>query len=185
MRRVDDEQRALLELAPWLQNVRMPNGMETAPGHPLGDWPQRPWDGFRHCLPMDMAGMRVLDIGCNAGFYCLEMARRGADVVGLEPNPRYHAQADLVARAWGLRDRLTLRDGQVYDLGRTDKAYDIVLFLARQGLPRNASSSARGGRGGRGFHRPRRPRHRGRVRHRGRRVEGLRRSGRHRGERGP
>jgi tRNA (mo5U34)-methyltransferase len=29
-------------------------------------------------LPTDMSGKSVLDIGCNGGFYSIEMKRRGA-----------------------------------------------------------------------------------------------------------
>ncbi|HET6398728.1 MAG TPA: DUF1698 domain-containing protein, partial [Candidatus Thermoplasmatota archaeon] len=116
-------------LGPWLQDVRLPDGTRTAPRHPLGAWPQRLWDGFRHRIPDDLTGLRVLDVGCNAGYYCVELARRGATVVGLEPSPRYLAQAGFVVRQWGLEGRVELRRGQVYDLARGGEAFDLVLFL--------------------------------------------------------
>lgn len=35
----------------------------------------------------DVQGKRVLDVGCGSGRYCLELARRGAEVVGLDFAP--------------------------------------------------------------------------------------------------
>lgn len=38
-------------------------------------------------IPADLTGKRVLDIGCNEGFFCAEFARRGArEVVGVDRN---------------------------------------------------------------------------------------------------
>ncbi len=36
----------------------------------------------------DVAGRRVLDVGCGPGIYVVELARRGADVVGCDASPR-------------------------------------------------------------------------------------------------
>lgn len=69
--------RKIAELGPWFHNLRI-DGVETAPDHPLGDYPRFKWEGFRHAVPEDLTGASVLDIGCNAGFYAIEMARRGA-----------------------------------------------------------------------------------------------------------
>ncbi|MGY6710474.1 MAG: magnesium protoporphyrin IX methyltransferase [Rhizobiaceae bacterium] len=38
-------------------------------------------------LPDDLAGWRVLDAGCGAGAMSVELARRGADVVGIDVAP--------------------------------------------------------------------------------------------------
>lgn len=128
MRTSVDEEAGVARLRPWLQNVHLPSGRQTAPEHPLGDWPRRLWDGFRDHVG-DLQGKRVLDVGCNAGFYCIEAARRGAEVVGVEPNPRYLEQARFTTRAWGVEDRVTLRRAQVYELARGGEAFDVVLFL--------------------------------------------------------
>ena len=65
-------------LGPWFHNLTI-RGVQTAPDHFLGDYPSLKWRQFAHAIPADLTGRTVLDIGCNAGFYSLEMKRRGAD----------------------------------------------------------------------------------------------------------
>jgi len=36
----------------------------------------------------DVAGLRLLDVGCGSGYFAREMARRGARVSGLDISPR-------------------------------------------------------------------------------------------------
>ncbi|HEX2099456.1 MAG TPA: DUF1698 domain-containing protein, partial [Candidatus Synoicihabitans sp.] len=67
-----------IDLAPWFHNIHLPDGTQTAPNHPLGDFPRFKWQQIADHLPHDLTGWRVLDIGCNAGFYTVELARRGA-----------------------------------------------------------------------------------------------------------
>jgi tRNA (mo5U34)-methyltransferase len=122
--------RARIEaLAPWFHNLRI-DGVETAPDHPLGDYPQFKWERFRHVIPEDLAGASVLDIGCNAGFYAIEMARRGAgDVVAIDSDPRYLAQARLAAAASGVADRISVRQLDVYDIASLGRRFDLVIFM--------------------------------------------------------
>jgi tRNA (mo5U34)-methyltransferase len=61
-------------LGPWFHNMELA-GITTAPEHFLGDYPSIKWRGFAHALPPELHGRTVLDIGCNAGFYCFEMKR--------------------------------------------------------------------------------------------------------------
>src|SRR4051812_8136679 len=65
------------ELGDWFHNMNL-LGVETAPRHFLGDYPRMKWQKFAHAIPGDLTGMSVLDVGCNAGFYSIEMKRRGA-----------------------------------------------------------------------------------------------------------
>jgi tRNA (mo5U34)-methyltransferase len=121
-----DEIRAL---GPWFQNLHLPGGATTAPDHPLGDYPAFKWADVARHLPEDMTGLRALDIGCNAGFYSFEMARRGADVVAMDHDPRYLRQAEWAARQLGLEQRVHLRQADVYALGAMSERFDVVLFL--------------------------------------------------------
>ncbi len=65
-------------LAPWFHNIDLGDGIVTAPDHFLGDYPRFKFARFADALPTDLGGKSVLDIGCNAGFYSVEMKRRGA-----------------------------------------------------------------------------------------------------------
>jgi tRNA (mo5U34)-methyltransferase len=114
-------------LGPWFHNLEL-RGVRTAPEHFLGDFPRNFFAHFQQALPQDLAGKSVLDIGCNAGFYCFEMKRRGAArVVGIEHDPRYLEQARFAARVNGLE--VELRQLDVYDVAQLGERFDVVLFM--------------------------------------------------------
>jgi tRNA (mo5U34)-methyltransferase len=115
------------ELSPWFHNMDL-GGVQTAPEHFLGDYPRVKWRRFAHALPEDLTGRTVLDIGCNAGFYAIEMKRRGADrVVGLDSDDRYLAQARLAAELSG--QDIEFRKMSVYSVGELGETFDVVLFM--------------------------------------------------------
>ncbi|SDH16258.1 TIGR04290 family methyltransferase [Pelagibacterium luteolum] len=115
------------DLGPWFHNLII-DDIPTAPDHFLGDYPTFKWERFSHVLPKDLSGMSVLDIGCNAGFYTLEMKRRGADrVVGIDSDPRYLAQAEFAAGHQGLD--INFRQMTVYDVERLHERFDLVVFM--------------------------------------------------------
>ena len=116
-------------LAPWFHNLHLPDGRETAPDHPLGDFPAFKWKAVAPHLPADLSGWTALDIGCNAGYYSFELARRGARVTGLDLDEHYLRQARWAAGQLGLDDRVELRRGTVYDLASTSEEWDLVLFM--------------------------------------------------------
>jgi tRNA (mo5U34)-methyltransferase len=103
-------------------------GVETAPDHFLGDYPAFKWRCFADALPHDLSGYTVLDIGCNGGFYALEMKRRGADrVVAIDSDERYLRQAALAAEVTGLS--IELHHMSVYEIARLRRRFDLVLFM--------------------------------------------------------
>ncbi len=114
-------------LEPWFHNIDL-NGVPTAPDHFLGDYPRDHWQYFSHAIPGDLRGRTVLDVGCNAGFFSIEMKRRGADrVVGLEPDEHYLAQARFVADVCGLD--IEFRQLTVYQVAELHERFDVVLFM--------------------------------------------------------
>jgi tRNA (mo5U34)-methyltransferase len=116
-------------LTPWFHNLHLPDGRQTAPDHPLGDFPSYKWEAIAPHLPGDLTGWTALDIGCNAGFYSFELARRGARVTGLDVDPHYLTQARWAAEQLRLEDRVEFRRGTVYDLAAADETWDLVLFM--------------------------------------------------------
>lgn len=119
----------IARLAPWFHNLHLPDGTQTAPGHPLGDFPRVKWRQIAPFIPTDLGGWRALDIGCNAGFYSFELARRGAHVTGIDIDPHYLRQAEWAARQFGLEDRVRFVRSSVYQLPRGGAHYDLVWFL--------------------------------------------------------
>lgn len=116
----------IAQLGPWFHNMNL-GGVPTAPEHSLGDYPTVKWRAFAHVIPQDLHGKTVLDVGCNAGFYSIEMRRRGARVLGIDPDPRYLAQARFAAQVHGVD--IDFQQRSVYDVGELDGPFDIVLFM--------------------------------------------------------
>jgi tRNA (mo5U34)-methyltransferase len=116
-------------LAPWFHNLHLPDGLQTAPDHPLGDFPAYKWEQLAPALPDDLSGWSALDIGCNAGFYSFELARRGASVVAIDLDEHYLRQARWAAGRLRLADAVEFRRMGVYDLARADDSYDLILFM--------------------------------------------------------
>ncbi|HEX2061029.1 MAG TPA: TIGR04290 family methyltransferase [Thermoanaerobaculia bacterium] len=115
-------------LGQWFHNLDL-RGVKTAPDHFLGDYPNVKWQRFAHAVPADLSGKTVLDIGCNAGFYSIEMKKRGAArVVGVDSDEVYLNQARFAAEVSGYKD-IEFRNLSVYDVGKLGEKFDLVIFM--------------------------------------------------------
>jgi tRNA (mo5U34)-methyltransferase len=115
-------------LGPWFHNIDL-GGLWTAPDHFLGDYPGVKFNRFAPHLPKSLSGKSVLDIGCNAGFYSIEMKRRGADrVLAIDSDDRYLAQARLASDTLGFGD-IEFAKLDVYDIGAIGEKFDLVIFM--------------------------------------------------------
>ena len=120
-------ERRIKELGPWFHNMNL-QGIPTAPDHFLGDYPAFKFRNFATALPADLRGKTVLDIGCNGGFYSLEMKRRGADrVLGIDFDDDYLAQARFAAEISNLN--IEFRKLSVYKVAELRERFDIVIFM--------------------------------------------------------
>jgi tRNA (mo5U34)-methyltransferase len=123
----DEIRRRVEDLGPWFHNLVL-DGVPTAPAHFLGDYPNVKWRRFSAALPANLAGRSVLDIGCNAGFYSIEMKRRGATrVLGIDFDEDYIAQARFAAEVIGLD--IEFRQLSVYEVASLRERFDIILFM--------------------------------------------------------
>lgn len=114
-------------LGPWFQNIDI-RGVKTAPAHFLGDYPSVKWKRFEHAVPKDLSGMSVLEIGCNAGFYSMEMKKRGAkSVLGIDTDEDYLAQARFASSALGFD--IAFERMSVYDVAKLGRRFDVVMFM--------------------------------------------------------
>jgi tRNA (mo5U34)-methyltransferase len=117
------------ELAPRFHNLHLPDGRQTAPDHPLGDFPAFKWRQIAPHVRRSLAGTRALDIGCNAGFYSFELAKRGASVLAVDVDEHYLSQGRWAAEQLDPHGRVEFREMTVYDLAGLDEQFDVVLFL--------------------------------------------------------
>lgn len=123
----DEIRRQIADLGEWFHNLNL-GGVQTAPNHFLGDYPTCKWRGFSSAIPADLSGKTVLDVGCNAGFYSLEMKRRGAArVVGIDSDPGYLAQARFAAEVTELD--IEFRELDTYRVAELHEKFDVVLFM--------------------------------------------------------
>ena len=72
---------ALMALSPWRKGPFTLGGIAID-----SEWrSDRKWQRVRRALP-DLAGERILDVGCGNGYYALEMRKAGAAaVIGIDP----------------------------------------------------------------------------------------------------
>jgi tRNA (mo5U34)-methyltransferase len=120
-------QQRIEELGPWFHNMRL-GGVQTAPHHFLGDYPAIKFASFRDVISQDLTGCTVLDIGCNAGFYSMEMKRRGASrVLGIDTDPHYLRQARFAADVEGVD--VEFRRMGVWQVAELAEKFDLVIFM--------------------------------------------------------
>jgi len=119
--------RRIAELGEWFHNLDL-HGVHTAPHHFLGDFPNIKWRQIAAVIPEDLTGATVLDIGCNGGFYSIQMKQRGADrVLAIDVDDRYLNQARFAAETLELDIEFEKRS--VYMVDEIPGQFDYVLFM--------------------------------------------------------
>jgi tRNA (mo5U34)-methyltransferase len=116
-------------MGPWFHNLHFEGDIQTAPDHPLGDFPKFKWIQVQDYIPEDLSGWRVLDIGCNAGYYSFELAARGADVLGIDINDHYLKQAEWASQKISLKGKTEFRKLQIYEIIKLSETFDMILFM--------------------------------------------------------
>src|SRR5262245_45018747 len=123
----DELARRIAELGDWFHNLDL-CGVHTAPDHFLGDFPNVKWKDIAKEIPDDLTGASVLDIGCNGGFYSIQMKQRGAKrVLGVDVDDRYLNQARFAADT--LKLDIEFQKLSVYAIDEVEGQFDYVLFM--------------------------------------------------------
>jgi tRNA (mo5U34)-methyltransferase len=114
-------------LGDWFHNLDL-CGVRTAPDHFLGDFPNVKWRDIAKEIPVDLSGASVLDVGCNGGFYSIQMKQRGATrVLGVDVDDRYLNQARFAADT--LKLDIEFQKLSVYAIDEIEGQFDYVLFM--------------------------------------------------------
>lgn len=113
----------------WYQCFELPGGVMTSPGEPPAYYPETRWKLLEPFVPEDLAGKTVLDVGGNAGYFSIQMMRRGAkSCTIIEPFVEFAAQAKYVADLYGYPIHIVNEDVHTYCLTHEDR-FDYVIFL--------------------------------------------------------
>lgn len=75
-----DLQSKIKRLAPWYQQIII-DDIATATKRENS---MKIWERIQSCFPENYKPSRILDLGCNAGFYSIMAAKMGASVVSIE-----------------------------------------------------------------------------------------------------
>jgi SAM-dependent methyltransferase len=116
-------------LGPWNHNIRLAPGIYTAfTEHPYPEH-QTILSAIDRALCGRFDGVRVLDIGCLEGYFAVECARHGADVVGVDAKEVNVKKCEFVKSVLGV-DNLSfvLEDAMNVTRERLG-AVDVVLAL--------------------------------------------------------
>jgi len=110
----------------WYHNIYLGNGVYTM-GDGAAQHHERVWQCFEKALPRSLAGLSVLDVGTNAGYFALQAKFRGARrVVGTDLSQEFLDQAEPIRRIWGADIDYRLIDA--HDIARLNESFDLVVF---------------------------------------------------------
>jgi 2-polyprenyl-3-methyl-5-hydroxy-6-metoxy-1,4-benzoquinol methylase len=111
--------------------------VRTAHPGPLTAAPDRHLRRYRHFMPYllqaykgSLHGKRVLDIACNSGFWSVQCALLGADVLGFDARPELVEQANLIKSIVGV-ENVEFRLLDFWDMtpDALGEKFDIILNL--------------------------------------------------------
>lgn len=122
-------EREVRELGWWYQYFELPGGVMTGNGEPPAYHPETRWRFLEPYVPEDLSDKTVLDVGGNAGYFSVQMMKRGAkSCVLVEPFTEFAAQARYVAGEFGFSIEVVNEDVHTFCLTREDR-FDYVIFL--------------------------------------------------------
>jgi len=117
-------EKKIQELKPWFQNITLGKFQTRSEK----EFSQKQWEIFESYIPKDLKGKKVLELACNAGFFSLNMKKRGAEVVGVDQSPKYLEQAKFVAQYNDFKIDYRLQN--IYDFVLNNKElFDYVIFF--------------------------------------------------------
>uniref|UniRef100_A0A6H1Z8X9 Putative radical SAM superfamily protein n=1 Tax=viral metagenome TaxID=1070528 RepID=A0A6H1Z8X9_9ZZZZ len=121
----------IADLQPWYHYFEL-GGIPTGTKGGLNG--EGKWQAIRKLLPEDLRGLRVLDIGANAGYNTFQAAAAGAQVLAIEPDSRFRTQFDLVCTAgpYGpeASNRVVLLKNPAQKIDLSDRYFDVAIMSA-------------------------------------------------------
>ena len=123
-------QAEIKRLGPWYQNVKFNDEVSAISSHSKlsGEYA---WNYIKQLLPESLEGKRILDLGSNAGLFCIRAAQMGAkEVVGIERDSRHLKQSALLKKYFDVSN-VKFIDGNLENLSSMNLGnFDIIFAIA-------------------------------------------------------
>ena len=131
------------ELYPWYQRINLDGVMTLNKGGKYGKYynakaGEYTWNTITKFLPSSLKGMRILDLGCNAGFYSIQSSLLGAkEVIGIDMSPIFSKQAlfirDFFEKSYNKKMNITyiksdIADSDLDNMGDFDYVFAIAVL---------------------------------------------------------
>jgi len=126
------------KLRPWYQNVQFNNEISAVSSHSKlsGEYA---WNYIKQLLPESLSGKRILDLGSNAGLFCIRAAQMGAEeVIGIEREQKHLKQCAFLKEYFNVPNVKFINDSlenlSSMNLGKFDIIFAIaVLYWVGRG----------------------------------------------------
>jgi 2-polyprenyl-3-methyl-5-hydroxy-6-metoxy-1,4-benzoquinol methylase len=116
-------------LAPWSHNIALPHGVYTAERDEYYPAHREMMRVVAERLGGEFTGRRVVDIGCLEGYFSIECALQGADVLGIDGKILNVRKCEFVRSVLGVQRAMFVR-GDAMDVRRESAGRcDVVLAL--------------------------------------------------------
>jgi tRNA (mo5U34)-methyltransferase len=127
---IEREVERLGAIQPWWQDIELPHGARTIGRPPDQQAQNHNVPKWRRIAPLlALQGRRVIDVGCNEGYFSIEARRAGADsVLAIDRNPYRVEKARFVVRTVGV-DGVDVREADALALGPEVGHFDLALCL--------------------------------------------------------
>jgi len=128
---MENHQKNLLEelktIKNWHHKIDLGDGISTPAVSPTN--PEAKWNLIEPFIPSDLTGKTVLDLGCNSGYFSVQMKKRGASrVVSVDNYDDAIKQTNFLAKWFDVELEVIKQEAHIYCL-TTNEQFDYVLFL--------------------------------------------------------
>jgi 2-polyprenyl-3-methyl-5-hydroxy-6-metoxy-1,4-benzoquinol methylase len=116
-------------LAPWSHNIALPHGLYTAGRDEFYPAHREMMRVVADRLGEDFHDRRIVDIGCLEGYFCIEGALRGAEVLGIDGKLLNVRKCEFVRSVLGLRSARFVQGDAMQVRRESIGRCDVVLAL--------------------------------------------------------
>ena len=128
-KQIDD----LAKSQPWNHRIELDSGLFTSneERHVREGTNIVKWNRIKPYLDsLDLKGKNVLDVGASDGFFTVELARRGANVVSIELNEKRIEKLEFVISTLDLKSQVSILSKDIYEIDFSEyPKFDLALCM--------------------------------------------------------